>query len=92
MDSGRAPVTEPLSEQANKHMIDSVKAEKPSSFTVGAHADILNKNVEATVSYDRSWKNGLGLTAYLRAWYHDQAIVPSEKRGVTVGGEGSFKF
>ena len=67
--------------------IASVKAETPQSFTVGAHADILAKKGEATVSYDRTWKNGWGATAYIRGWYNDQAVVPQEKRGAEIGFE-----
>lgn len=81
-----------LSEQANKAVLESVRQEKPASFTVGAHADILAKKGEATISVDRRWRNGLGLTAYLKGWWNDTAVVPSEKRGVVVGGEGTFKF
>ena len=81
-----------LSQQAHKATIASVKTDAPHSFTVGAHADILNKKVDAIVSYDRTWTNGLGLTAYLKGWWNDTAVVPHEKRGLVVGGEGSYKF
>lgn len=81
-----------IKDSGDKAMIESVKAEHPQSFTVGAHADILAKKGEATVSYDRSWKNGLGLTAYLTGWWNDTAVIPQEKKGVVVGTKGTWKF
>lgn len=85
-------MSQTLSEQANKAALEQVRAEKPSSFTVGAHADILARKAEAIISYDRTWKSGWGATAYLKGWWNDTAVVPQEKRGITVGGEGSIKF
>jgi len=85
-------VTDTIRDQANRAAIDSVRKDKPSSFTVGAHADILARKGDATISYDRSWKNGWGATAYVKGWWNDAAVVPQEKRGVVVGGEGSLKF
>lgn len=85
-------MTDNLPQQTHQSMLDKIKAEKPSAFTVGTHADILNKNADATVTYDRKLRNGLGLTAYLKAWWNDAAVVPSEKRGITLGAEGSVRF
>jgi hypothetical protein len=79
-------------EEASEKELAKVKAEKPNSFTVGAHADILARKGEATISYDRRWYNGWGATAYIKGWYNDTAVVPQAKRGVTIGGEGSYKF
>lgn len=85
-------MSDSLSDQANKEMIAKVKADKPQSFTVGAHADILAKKAEATVSYNRTWLNGFGATAYLKGWWNDTAVVPQERKGVVLGGEGTYKF
>lgn len=81
-----------LAAQADRAAIASVKAEAPSSFRVGAAADILGKNVDAVASYNRTWANGLGLTAYLKAWYHDAAVIPADKHGAAIGVELEKKF
>jgi hypothetical protein len=81
-----------LSQQANKAAIDQVKREKPSQFTVGGHMDILSRKASGGITYDRKLSNGLGLAAYLRAWWHDAAVMPQDKRGVVVGGEITKKF
>jgi hypothetical protein len=70
--------------------IDAVKAETPSQFRVGATWD--GQVVSGGVSYDRSWKNGFGLTAYARAYWNDTAVIPTNKYGVVVGAEGVWKF
>ena len=79
-----------LSEQANKAAIDQVKAKAPASFTVGASYD--GKVVSGGLTIDRKWSNGFGLTAYARAWWNDQAVLPQDKHGVVVGAEGTYKF
>jgi len=79
-----------LKDQANQAAIDQVKAEKPSSFTIGAHYD--GQRVDGGISYDRKWSNGFGATAYLKAWWNDQAVLPRDKKGLVVGGEGVYKF
>lgn len=82
----------PISQSANKIALDQVRVDKPSSFTVGATADILAKKADATISYDRRWANGWGATAYIKAWWNDQAVIPRDKFGGVVGGELSKKF
>lgn len=85
-------MSDSLSAQAHKETIASVKRDTPMSFTVGGHADILARKGEGVVSFDRSWKTGWGATAYLKGWWNDTAVVPQERKGVTIGGEGTFKF
>ena len=48
---------------------------KPKGFTVGA-----------TLTYERKWSNGFGLTAYARAWWDDAAVTPTAE----VGGRVKF--
>lgn len=79
-------------ESGNKAAIDSVKKDKPSSFSVGAHADILAKKGDVVASYDYKWTNGWGITAYAKAWWNDQAVVPVERKGVEAGVDATFKF
>lgn len=81
-----------IKEAADKAAIEAVKKESPSSFTGGATADIFTRRVDAKVSYNRQLRNGLGLTAYLRAWWNDAAILPVEKAGAVVGFEVEKKF
>lgn len=85
-------MSQSLSEQANQQAIKKVQAETPQQFRVGATADILQRKADVTVSYDRKLSNALGLTAYLKAWWHDQAVIPTDKRGIVIGGEGVYKF
>lgn len=79
-----------LSQQANKATIDQVKAETPNQFTVGGHYD--GHTVTGGVTFDRRWRNGLGATAYIRAWYNDAAVIPQQRTGVVVGGELKKSF
>lgn len=81
-----------LSEQANDAAIASVKADKPSAFTVGGHYDSETGKVMGGITYDRTWKTGWGATAYLRGWYYDQPVIAQKRGGVVIGGEGSYKF
>lgn len=83
-------MTDSLSQQAHKAALDQVKAETPSQFRVGASYD--GTTVRGGISYDRTWKTGWGATAYLSAWWNDQAVLPQDKRGVVVGAEGTYKF
>lgn len=81
-----------LKEQADKHATDlaKVKTETPSKFVVGGTWD--GHKVQGGISYDRKWYNGFGATAYLRAWYDDKPIIPVEKAGFVIGGEGTYTF
>ena len=79
-----------LTDQANRAALKAVQAEKPQSFRVGGVWD--GRTVTGGISFDRAWRNGLGLTAYLRAWYNDAPITPQAKTGVVVGFEAVKKL
>lgn len=82
----------PLTDAANRHAkeLATVKAEKPSAFTVGLHTD--GQGVVATATYDRTWKNGWGATAYAKAWWNDASVTPVRSSGVAAGAEGRYEF
>lgn len=82
-----------LREQAHKAALAQVRAEKPASFTVGGHYD--GKKIVGGLTYDRSWKNGLGLTAYLKAYWNDLPVTthtPKAKPQVSAGVEATYRF
>ena len=69
-----------------------VKEQAPAQFRVGATADILNRKAEAIISYDRKWSNLWGVTAYAKAYWNDQAVIPADKFGAVIGAEVTKKF
>lgn len=73
-----------------KATIDVVKAETPSKFTVGGSFN--GRQASGGASYNRTWKNGWGATAYAKAWWNDQAVVPTDRFGYMVGGEFTKEF
>lgn len=77
-------------EAGNKATIDAVKAETPQTFTVGGSFD--GARVDGGITYNRTWKNGWGATAYAKAWWNDSAVLPKDKHGIVVGGEVVKKF
>lgn len=79
-----------LLDQANQAALAQVQAEKPNSFRVGGNWD--GHKVSGGLSFDRAWRNGLGLTAYLRAWYNDAPVIPERKAGVELGFEAVKKL
>lgn len=79
-----------LSEQADKAAIDQVKAEKPSQFRVGGTWD--GKTATGGISYDRKWSNLWGVTAYAKAYWNDQPVIPTDKSGFVVGADVVKKF
>lgn len=79
-----------LLEQANRAALESVKADKPQSFTVGGSFD--GKRIEGGITYDRKFSNGYGLTAYARAWWHDASVTPKLKPQIEAGAEFVKKF
>ncbi|MEY4386600.1 MAG: hypothetical protein RLY20_1883 [Verrucomicrobiota bacterium] len=80
-----------LSEQAHQAAIDAVKAEKPSSFTVGGRYD--GKRISGGLTYDRKLSNGYGLTAYARAWWEDATVsTHTPKPKIEAGAELTKKF
>lgn len=66
-----------------------VKAEKPNAFTVGGSFD--GKTASGGLTFNRTWKNGWGATAYARAWWTDEAVIPDTFGGV-IAGEVVKKF
>lgn len=75
----------------NKAVLDHVRAEKAQSFTVGGTFD--GQKVVGGVTYHRTWANGWGATAYLRAWWDDLPVsVSSAKPKMLAGGELTRKF
>ena len=78
-----------LTDQANRAALAQVKADKPSSFTVGGSFD--GKKLQGGVTYDRTWANGWGLTAYARAWWDDLPVSVGSKRPKTSLGVEAVK-
>lgn len=76
----------------SKKALDKVKREAPSQFVVGATYD--GHTVIGGVSYERSWKNGWGATAYAKAWWQDASVTPvgGTQIGGVVGVEAVRKF
>lgn len=84
------PMSDSLTDQANKKIIDDLKAAKPNQFTVGGHYQ--DGKIIGGAQYNRTWKNGWGATAYARAWWDDKAVTPQAKSGAVIGAEGVYKF
>jgi len=79
-------------EAAAKKELETVKAEKPSQFTVGGHYDHATRTVTGGITYDRKLSNGFGLTAYAHAYWTDQPIYAQNKFGFVIGGQGVYTF
>ena len=80
-----------LLDDANKAALAQVKAEKPSSFTVGGSFD--GKKLQGGITYDRKWSNGWGVTAYARAWWDDLPVSTHTKQPkVSAGVEATKRF
>lgn len=80
-----------LSDQARRAAIELVKRETPQSFTVGGHFD--GQTIVGGLTYDRTWSNGLGLTAYIKAWWGDLPVsTHARKSKVEVGGQVVKQF
>ena len=78
-----------LTDQANRAALKAVQAEKPSQFTVGGSFD--GKKLRGGVTYDRTWANGWGLTAYARAWWDDLPVSVGRKTLQTAVGVEAVK-
>lgn len=74
-----------LTEQA----LAQVRTAKPQSFTVGGTWD--GQKLQGGLTYDRTWRNGWGLTAYARAWYEDAPVSTHTKRLKTEAGVEAVK-
>lgn len=74
--------------------LKQVREDKPSSFTVGGLATRVDgrTRIEGGATYDRKWSNGLGLTAFAKAYWNDQPIVPTDRHGFVIGGELAHEF
>lgn len=74
-------------ESGEKHAkeLAKVKTDAPSRFVVGG--TIEGRKVTGGISFQRSWSNGWGATAYARAFWTDQPIIPTDKYGYVIGGE-----
>lgn len=59
-------------EAANAAALKEIRERKPSQFTVGGR--IQDGKLVGGITYDRTWKNGWGATAYIKAWYEDQPV------------------
>lgn len=71
-----------LREQAHKA---AIKAVTPSQFRVGGSWD--GVRASGGVTYNRTWSNLWGVTAYAKAYWNDQAVVPTDRWGYAVGAE-----
>lgn len=83
-------MSEKLSDQANKAAIESVKAEKPQSFTVGGWTN--GRYAEGGLTYHRKWSNLWGFTAYAKAYWNDAPVIPTDRFGGVVGFDVEKKF
>lgn len=60
-------------------ILDSAKAQaaevgrNQATATVGLEG----RGVSGSIEYQRTLRNGLGLTAYLKAWWHDASVTPT---------------
>lgn len=67
-----------LIDQAHKAALDQVKADAPAQFTVGAFIDAEGK-FRGSLTVDRKWQNGWGLTAFAYAYWHDLSVTAHPK-------------
>ncbi len=69
-----------LRESADRQALEAVKADKAAKFTVGGSV-AADGSIVGGVTYNRTWRNGWGLTAYAKAYWNDQpvAVVPRSK-------------
>ena len=77
-------------EAANQSVIDDVRKNKASQFTVGGF--VKDGKLHGGVTFDRTWKNGWGVTAYARAYWDDLPVSVQRKPTVEAGAELVKKF
>jgi len=72
--------------------VAKVASENPNSFRVGGTFD--GQTVSGGASFNRTWTNGWGATAYARAWWNDTSVIPTgdKKLHGVVGVEGRKSF
>lgn len=80
----------PITESAIRAAAGTVRAEKPSQFTVGAH--YRNGQLVASATYDRKLSNLWGLTAYAKAYWHDAPVTVSGPTSRTTDVEAGFEL
>jgi len=66
-------------ESANEQALKEVRARQASQFTVGGY--VLNGKLVGGVTYDRTWKNGWGMTAYAKAYWDDLPVSVKRPKG-----------
>lgn len=74
----------------NEQILDAVKKEKPSKFTVGGTYN--GRQASGGITYDRKLSNGWGATAYAKAWLDQKPVIPTDKFGYVIGWEVSKDF
>ena len=80
-----------LLDDANKAALAQVKKDTPQSFTVGGTFN--GKRLEGGLTYNRTWSNGWGLTAYARAWWEDLPVsTHTPKLQGAAGAEVTKRF
>lgn len=62
-----------IRESADKAALEAVRKEKASRFTVGGTI-APDGAIVGGITYDRTWKNGWGLTAYAKAYWNDLPV------------------
>lgn len=88
--SDNQSLVDKFKDETRKQEIQKVQAEKPSQFSVGASFD--GKVATGGVTYDRKLSNLWGFTAYAKAYWNDQPVIPTDKFGYVVGGDLTKKF
>lgn len=70
--------------------VRQVRADAPQQFRVGADFD--GQRATGGLSYDRKWSNLWGFTAYAKAYWTDQPVIPTDRFGYAVGFDVSKTF
>lgn len=63
---------------ATEIAIEQVKQRKPSQFTIGGA--LKDGKLVGGITYDRTWANGWGATAYAKAWWDDLPVSVGRKK------------
>jgi len=72
-------------------ILEQAKADvKAMTFTVGGTVSETGA-VTGGMTFQRTLANGLGLTAYLRGWWHDTTVV-ARPSGAVAGAELTKRF
>lgn len=76
-------------EAATEEALKQIRERKASQFTVGGQ--IIDGKLQGGVTYDRTFKNGWGLTAYAYAYWHDLPVSVKRPK-VEAGAELVKRF